>query len=113
MNDERRRNNRNYLVYSLPVYAVGKWSVNGVITDISPGGLGVSGIPSKVGQRTTLWIRPDIMDDIPPVRAETVCRWVQSDANDGTDHAGYEITYITQEHMKNLHRMAEKLGLTF
>jgi hypothetical protein len=104
-----RRCERYYLDFDLPIVELDGRRVEGRVRDLTEKGLGVTGLPAKVGETKTLLISHQKFALLKPFYFEARCRWIrQDDSRDGT-FAGFQITKISEENLAQLRKMVKLL----
>lgn len=102
-----REMERYYLDFDLPVIDTGPPEVEGKVRDMSEKGIGVVGITARVGEVKTLLVLHEEFVVIEPFLFEAQCRWVKLSETDGTTAAGFRITSITSEDLRQLKQLLE------
>ena len=109
--DQIRRELREYLELSLPVYEVEHPDRTGSVRDISTTGFGARGIKASPGDVKTLAINPGKLFSIDAFNFEAVCRWVRRDGPNRDYVGGFEITAISDESEQKLRDLVGKIYL--
>jgi len=109
--DQVRRQLREYLELSLPIYETERPEKIGSVRDISMRGIGAKGIQASPGEVKTLVINPVDLLSIDPFSFEAICRWVRRDGPNRDYVAGFEITVISEDHEKRLRDLVSKISL--
>ena len=95
---------RHFVAFPVPVHEMPDAHIQGELLDISELGVGIRGLKTRVGERKTISVHPEVCSDIAPFSLETVCRWVRKGDN-GEYVAGFEIvdaSKAAQIHLKEL-----------
>jgi hypothetical protein len=100
--DPRRLLRRNYLFVNLPVCEADNESEDGYVRDITESGLQVSKLAATVGVGKALVLKPEGLADIQPIVLEAQCKWVKTATGEEESLAGFEITDISQEGIREL-----------
>lgn len=90
-----RKSVRNYVVFPLPIYEVGRLEVEGTLRDVSEHGLQVAGIECAVNETKEFLVRADEFHDVFPFVFQATCRWVGGGGGGSESAAGFEITEIS------------------
>lgn len=77
----------------------------GRILDITSCGIGMCGLPAKLGERKTLVILGDPTGFVEPFQFEAVCRWVRKPCDSGNWRAGFKIVRIASEAGRELREL--------
>ncbi len=101
---------RSYPAFPLPIYETDNVHVEGTIRDISERGIQVSGIEAQVNETKEFLVRADEFQDIYPFVIKAQCRWVHRDGNQAEYVAGFEITEITEEALRQLRTILRTLS---
>lgn len=102
-----REMERYYLDFDLPVIDTGPPEVQGKVRDMSEKGIGVTDLPARVGEFKTLLVLHEEFVVIEPFLFEAQCRWVKLSESDGTVTAGFRITSISSEDLRQLKQLLE------
>jgi len=106
--DATRRLPRHYLVCQIPIYDAKDPVKKGMVRDLTPGGLGIIGIDTKLDEVRTFLISHGGMISVDNIVLDAKCRWVKKDDR-GRCLAGFQVTEITRENSENLRRLIEEL----
>ena len=109
--DQIRRELREYLELSLPLYEVKDPDKIGSVRDVSMKGFGARGIKASPGDVKTLAISPGKLFSIDAFSFEAVCRWARRDGPNRDYVGGFEITAISEESEKKLRDLVGKISL--
>lgn len=103
--DNLREYERSYLDFDLPIFDVGPTEVEGKVRDITESGLGVVGIPAKVGETKVFLILHEKFFLIRPFLFEAKCCWAKESEEDGEFTAGFQITNTSEDDMEQLRKL--------
>lgn len=109
--DPVRREFREYLELSVPIYEVDHPEKIGAVRDISTKGIGARGIKASPGDVKSLEINPVNLFSIDPFSFEAVCRWVRRDGPDRDYVGAFEITDISEDNAARLQNLISKIAL--
>ncbi|MBI4962364.1 MAG: PilZ domain-containing protein [Desulfomonile tiedjei] len=109
--DQLRRELREYLELSVPIYEMERPEKIGAVRDISTKGIGARGIQATPGETKTLVIDPGHFFPIEPFSFEAICRWVRREGPNRDYVGGFEITEISEEGEKRLQEIVSKVSL--
>jgi len=109
--DQFRRELREYLELSLPIYEVGRPETIGSVRDISTRGVGARGIKASPGDVKTLVINPENLFAIDSFSFEAVCRWARRDGPNRDYVGAFEIIVISGDNEKRLRDLVSKISL--
>jgi hypothetical protein len=80
-----------------------------MVTDVTEKGVGVRGIDAEVGETRTFVISADEFTLVGPFAFEATCRWVNRDGAEGDFLAGFEITKISEDGLRELRNLIRAL----
>ncbi|MBM4328520.1 MAG: PilZ domain-containing protein [Deltaproteobacteria bacterium] len=109
-NDRTRTRARHEVNMRLPALDLNFPAIEGLVKDISPGGVKVSGIEVRLGQERSLLIRPDETLGIKPILFDARCRWVSRKGEGMLCEAGFQIEHISEENLRNFNMLAETIA---
>ena len=109
--EQIRKDLRDYLELSLPVYEMESPEKIGSVRDISTKGIGARGIKAAPGDVKNLVINPVNLFSIDAFSFEAVCRWVRRDGPNRDYVGGFEITAISNDNEKSLRDLVSKISL--
>lgn len=102
-----REMERYYLDFDLPIIDTGPPEIAGKVRDMTEKGIGIVGIPARVGEVKTLLVLHEEFVVIEPFLFEAQCRWVRLSELDGTIAAGFRIMSITPEDLQQLKQLLQ------
>ncbi len=102
---------RNYLMLTLPVCEADNPVAEGHVRDITERGLQTAGITVKAGEVKKLLIQPDESADVDAFAFEANCMWSRLDLEGEQCVAGFRITDISEESLRELRRLIRALTL--
>ncbi len=103
---------RELVRFRLPVVDVNDPSNTGIVRDISTKGFRVAGLKADPDEVRTLQIRADVFSGLLPFVVEAECRWVKERGTEKTYLvAGFEITRISDLHLRELRKLVRTVGL--
>jgi hypothetical protein len=108
---DRRKDQRYYVFVQLPIYDVDDLLREGQVVDLSKGGLRITGLPAKVGDKKDFLIQADCFASIIPFVFEAECRWA-SKTKEGVWFAGFQITGIPEKGLEELEKIIHMLTLS-
>ena len=105
-----RRWSRTYVRIWLPVYDGKTLVMRGLIRDLSDNGFRVASLTEDVGEGSDFVIRAELVGDVKTFRFKAQCKWVKKKKK-GAEYylAGFEITEITEEALRELRKLIEIL----
>jgi hypothetical protein len=109
--DQFRRELREYLELSVPIYEMENPERIGAVKDISTKGIGARGIKASPGEVKTLVINPANLLSVDAFSFEAVCRWVRRDGPNRDYVGGFEITAISEESEQKLRDLVSKVSI--
>lgn len=107
--ENMRELTRHYLAMPVDVYELNRPEIRGILTDVTERGVGMSGMPAKMGQTKRLEIPAGDFIEAGPIIFEAECRWAKEDKETGECLAGFEITRISDKCLKDLRRLIQSL----
>jgi hypothetical protein len=100
--DSRRRFERKYTLFKIPVYDAQTRRFLGLVQDLSENGIQLLGVNVEVNSTKTMIIQASDYIKGTPISFDAVCRWVRKEDPLGYYVSGFEITEITPDTKKNL-----------
>jgi hypothetical protein len=98
--------------FLLPVVDVNDASNTGIVRDISMRGFRTAGLSANPEEIRTVRIKADVFSGLQPFVVEAECRWVKEKGKDKTYiTAGFEITRISETHLRKLQELLKTVGL--
>lgn len=97
--------------FDLPIYEAGSPEIQGKVRDITEKGIGLVGIESEQYETKTLVILGDYFGEISPFEFRADCRWSQRRPPGGECFAGFRITEISNENLRELQRLLQLVAL--
>lgn len=110
---DMRRVVRCYPVLSLRVCEVGNTPVEGIVRDITEIGVGTAGLRVREGEEKRFLASIDHSLDIKPFLFKAVCRWFENEKRSSRCLAGFEMTEIFEESLRNLREFIRLATVTF
>ena len=106
-----RRWSRTYVRIWLPVYDSETWMMRGLVRDLYDNGFRAASLRSDIGEGSNLAIRAELVGDVKAFRFKAECRWVRKKEKESAEYylAGFEITEITDEALRELRKLIEIL----
>jgi hypothetical protein len=108
--EQVRRELREYLELSVPVYEMESPERIGSVRDISTKGIGARGIKASPGDVKILVVNPANMFSIDAFSFEAVCRWIRRDGPNRDYIGGFDISAISEENEKRLQGLVSKVS---
>ncbi len=110
----KRQGKRFFPALRVPVTAYDRMNSaqEGTIVDIAENGLGVRGIETDVAETKTFVIQVGALSEFDPFEFRAQCRWVKRESFSGGALAGFEITDISKEGMRELRDLIERFSLS-
>jgi hypothetical protein len=108
--DRTRTRARHEVHLRLPVLDLNFPAIEGLVKDISPGGVKVLGIEVQLGQERSLLIRPDETLGVKPILFDARCRWVSRKGQGLLCEAGFQIEDISEENLQNFNTLIETIA---
>jgi len=84
--------------------------VRGALRDITEKGLGITGIPARIGEIKNLVIPTDKFLDEEEISFEAECRWAKEETKQGQWSAGFQITKISEKGLEDLRNLIRSLA---
>jgi len=109
--EERRKDPRYYLLVPLPIYDVNNLLEEGQVVDVSEGGLRITGLAAKVGEKREFLLQADHYAHVFPFCFEAVCRWA-SQTEEEPWFAGFQITSISEGGFVELRKIIRELTIS-
>jgi uncharacterized protein (DUF433 family) len=94
---------RHCLYFEVPVCVAGAPEFRGLVRDVTEKGVGLTGIAAEIDQTKTMIILGDELGQVEPFELEARCRWFEGKGRH--KKSGYEITKISQKHLRELRRL--------
>jgi len=106
-----RRWSRTYVRIWLPLYDAETLAMRGLVRDISDNGFRAASLRSDVGEGTDFAIRAELVGDVRTFSFKAACRWVREKEKRSALYylAGFELTEITDEALRELRKLIEIL----
>jgi hypothetical protein len=93
---------RYYLALTVEIYEATRPGVKGKLRDITEQGVGITGIPAKVGEIKTLVIPADKFIDVQQIVFDAECVWTEKPAPGGRFAAGFRLASISEQALTDL-----------
>jgi len=100
---------RNYLAMAVDIYQWKHAEIRGLLNDVTEKGVGISGMPARIGEVMILAISGGDFIHCDPIVFEAECRWASREKETGEWLAGFEITNISETCLEDLRRLIECL----
>lgn len=107
---DRRKEQRYYVFVPLPIYDMDNLFNEGQVVDISRGGLRVTGLSVRFGDKKKFLIQPDYFLNVLPFVLDAECRWVFQTEREPC-MAGFQITDISDRCSKELEKIVHALSI--
>ena len=98
---------RSEIILPLRINETADPFTEGIVRDISEKGMGVSGLPAKVGETKTFVVHADEFFRVGRFTFDAVCRWVKEDPTGSAGLAGFEIADISSTSSERLRQLLE------
>ncbi|MEW6347494.1 MAG: response regulator [Thermodesulfobacteriota bacterium] len=103
---------KHYLTVALPIFEAGLPEVKGLFREITEKGLGITGLPTRVGDVKNLEIpTKGLIVDKDRISFTAQCRWVKSVGPERMISAGFQITDIDEESLDALRKLIRSFCL--
>jgi uncharacterized protein (DUF433 family) len=93
---------RHYLAVAVTIYEATRPEVKGTLRDITEKGVGITGIPVRVGEVKTLVIPSETFIEADKIVFKAECAWAQTEGTEDQYFAGFQITSISEECLEDL-----------
>jgi uncharacterized protein (DUF433 family) len=93
---------RHHLSMAVTIYEATRPEVKGTLRDITEKGVGITGIPARVGEVKTLVIPAETFIQADKIVFEAKCAWAQTEGTEDQYFAGFQITSISEECREDL-----------
>ncbi len=93
---------RHHLAMAVTIYEATRPEVKGTLRDITEKGVGITGIPARVGEVKTLVIPAETFIEADKIVFEAKCAWAQAEGTEDQYVAGFQITSISEECLEDL-----------
>jgi hypothetical protein len=93
-----------------PIYDLYDMGAEYYVEDISEKGLQILGINTNAGESRTFVVQGYAFDDIQSFSFDAECRWAKAVSGEGLARAGFEITDISEEGLRELRALLSKLA---
>jgi uncharacterized protein (DUF433 family) len=93
---------RHHLSMAVTIYEATRPEVKGTLRDITEKGVGITGIPARVGEVKILVIPAETFTEADKIVFEAKCAWAQTEGTDDQYFAGFQITSISEECLEDL-----------
>lgn len=105
--DNIRQVERVYLDFDVTVFDKARPCSPGLLRDVSEKGVGLKGIPARIGEIKTLMIVGDALGQLTSFEFEAKCRWTTADEEHGELLSGFEITLIQPRALNQLKKLVK------
>ncbi len=109
--ENRRKHKRRYLLFKVPAYDAQTRRFLGLVQDITETGIQLFGVKVDANSTRTLIIQASDYIHGAPLSFVAQCRWCRRESPQGYHVSGFEITAISEEARKSLHRLMELVTL--
>jgi hypothetical protein len=93
---------RQHLAMAVTIYEATRPEVKGTLRDISEKGVGITGIPARVGEVKTLAIPAETFTEVDNIVFEAKCVWAEMEGTEEEYVAGFQITSISEKCLDHL-----------
>jgi len=93
---------RYHLAMAVTIYEATRPDVKGTLRDIAEKGVGITGIPARVGDVKNLVIPAEIFIEVDKIVFEAKCVWAQTEGTEDQYVAGFQITSISEKCLNHL-----------
>lgn len=100
---------RHYLALTVPIHEAGRPESRGVLRDITEKGVGIAGIPATVDEVKSLVIPARQFIESDKIVFEARCVWSQKEEDEGRSVAGFQISDISENSLKDLRSLIRSL----
>jgi len=104
-----RKLDRQDLLLPLQVIDVNNPLAAGIVTDLTPEGVGVRGMPANVGEVKRLKVLTDEFFRLDPFVFKAECRWAKPKEKTADQLCGFEITRISDTDKTKLQNLLETI----
>ncbi|MFC1835451.1 hypothetical protein ACFL2Q_12065 [Thermodesulfobacteriota bacterium] len=109
--DDLRLLRRHYLAVAIPIYETAFPDQAGRLRDITERGIGISGIPARLGERKAFLIPAKDISGVESIEFEAECIWADPGTSREKWTAGFQVITITEEALQNLRELMQLLTL--
>lgn len=100
-----------YTALATSVYEVSKPEILGTLLDVTEKELVTLGIDASFSETKQFVILAAKGSKIEPIILKAKCRWIKEDPNVGLHKAGFEISFMSAEHVKDLKKLIRAFAL--
>ncbi len=94
--------------YPIPIYEADRPESRGEVRNVTERGVGIKGIPAKVGETKTFVMDAGAFVAVAPVTFNGQCRWIRKKSS-GDYVGGFEITMISETSLQHLRKVLREL----
>ncbi len=109
--DDVRELPRHFLSMTIPIYEATDEAHKGRICEVTERGVGITGVPARIGQVKSFVIACRPFLDVENIRLEAECIWMNAGKKTEEWYGGFQITKISPKHLKNLRELIRLLSL--
>lgn len=110
--EDRRRSNRRFMLYYMPIYDVQSLRQVGNLVDITPQGIMIVS-ENAVAESHTIHMRLELTGDVASknhMEFHALCKWCRQDISPNLYSIGFEILDLTPEDTDIIQRIVETYG---
>jgi len=107
-----RRLPRSYLAFPLSICESANPEAVGIVRDINERGVQVAGIECRVNETKEFLVRADEFQEMSPFAFKAACRWAKKGTERADWLAGFEITDISEQALKEVRKMAQAMAFS-
>ncbi len=100
---------RHHLAMAVEIYETKSPEINGMLSDVTEKGIGITGMAARIGETKTLVIPAGDFIEADPILIEARCQWAEKDKDSGEWLAGFQITRISEKCLDDLRRLIQSL----
>ena len=102
---------RHKVNFEIPIYEANQPEIHGVVRDISEQSVSVAGIEANAGDVKTLVILSDEFGEFSSFEFKGVCLWSSASAEDRDSLAGFAISNISQDALRQLQKLLRVISV--
>ncbi|MEW6114357.1 MAG: hypothetical protein AB1664_19645 [Thermodesulfobacteriota bacterium] len=103
---------RSYLAFPLSICESANPKATGIVRDINERGVQVSGLECHVNETKEFLVRADEFEDMSPFAFKAACRWAKKGTDQADWLAGFEITDISEQALKEVRKIAQAMAFS-
>jgi len=103
---------RGYLAFPLSICESANPKATGIVRDINERGVQVAGLECHVNEIKEFLVRADEFQEMSPFAFKAACRWAKKGTDSADWLAGFEITDISEQALKEVKKIAQAMAFS-